>query len=302
MSRKDLIGELFAKGAVIKVDSHIWSGTKKLNPIDIGLSDGDFNQNLVTLGSKFLIPHDEISKLNQIRSKATAIIDSNSMKFSFGSFIHNDKVEWVKEKLFDLKQKFADTVADIGNRYPELRKAMINEWQIEATSIASRKGDPQLVYMVMQQIEESFKTWDKIQDKFSFEIHEYRDINDVVKEFVAGQTEELINRFKEFADKLRERIESSNLNDKNLKPVRDFVDEIYQSSKILQNPDIDEALDGLAMISSEGNHTDLINNDRLKAAANKVLDSIDALAGEKLEEAKRKSVEMFTSHSRDIEM
>jgi hypothetical protein len=179
---------------------------------------------------------------------------------------------------------------------------MINEWQIEATSIASRKGDPQLVYMVMQQIEESFKTWDKIQDKFSFEIHEYRDINDVVKEFVAGQTEELINRFKEFADKLRERIESSNLNDKNLKPVRDFVDEIYQSSKILQNPDIDEALDGLAMISSEGNHTDLINNDRLKAAANKVLDSIDALAGEKLEEAKRKSVEMFTSHSRDIEM
>jgi hypothetical protein len=31
------------------------------------------------------------------------------------------------------------------------------------------------------------------------------------------------------------------------------------------------------------------------------LDSIDALAGDKLEEAKRKSVEQFTSHARDIE-
>jgi len=109
-------------------------------------------------------------------------------------------------------------------------------------------------------------------------------------------------RFKEFADKLRTRIEENNINDRNLKPLRDFVNEIWESAKMLQNNEVDSLMEDLAGISTEGYHEDLVSVESAKQQAFKVFDKIDSIVDDRIDEIKQKSIDSFTKHSRTVEM
>lgn len=298
----DIVNSLFRTGAVIKVDVHIWSAKKKLNPEDLGIDPNDINEHLVSLGSKWLIPSEEIQQLEGFRTKARIAIDKRSLKFSFGSFVPNESVKPLMDELNSIRDKFNESVESIKSRFDELRHRMVNEWQVEAASIASRRNEPGLVFEVMNRVEAMMPQWNMIEGKFTFVVHEYRDMNRIVEEFVAESAGSIVEQVKMFATKLRERIESNNLSDRNLKPIREFVESVSGSAKVFNNNEIDGILDELNTLVSEGNHIDLVENKNLNDMAKRFFDKVGSIADEKMEEIRRNAVESFTAYSRTIEM
>jgi hypothetical protein len=303
MDNGNLINNLFATGAVVKVKVSAWSATKKLNPIELGLPENSINKDIINLGSKRLIPKEEMSKLYNIRAKANQKISTVSFDFDFGgNFVPNKKLDELKKELESLKKEFQDTVDDIGNRYPQMKQEIMEQWKAEAISIASRHKDPSMVDEIMLRVDSAFPDWEVVKEKFGFSFHEYRNINDIAKQFVEGSTQGILVKLGEFAEKLKNRILNSSLTERNLKPVREYLAALQDGLMVFENDKLNNViaeLDGWVM---DGVSHEIGQSKDIADLMSKSLDKIINAAENEVEDISRASVEAMTSYKREIEL
>jgi len=261
----NLFENLFLTCSVYRLRVSISGMTKKLRPQDLGLDPEEIqSKDLITLGSKRLIPKEEIEKLIKIRYRAYKAIESNSMKFTFGSFVPRSRKDYLDGKLQGYKQEFDSAIQDIGNRYEEIRQDMMNRWNSEMISIADKNGkDQEFIFMVMSRIEQAFKPWDQVKDKFHFDWNIYSEINEIAKSFIESVSIGMVEKMKEFAESFREKVENGNLNEANLKAARKFVEEIRMSMEVFESETLTKLMDELESWSMSGTSGDISANESI---------------------------------------
>lgn len=298
-----LMAAIFQKGAAIKENIRIWSGRKKLNPRDLGLDEDEVNEELISLGSKWLIPSEYIKNLEKIRGKARSAIESMSMAFpGLGALVPNEKIDDVRAKLDSLKAQFDEQVEEIGNNYEQLRRDMMTAWHSEAIKIASRRGDPELVFEVMKRIEDSFKPWGDLQHRFSFNYNEYRQINQIAEAFIHENTKDIVSKFAEFATRLKERIEDTGLSEKNLGPVRKYIQEIQESIQVFENEQLQEIADDMESWTLEGTGKNIEDSKVLKKQMIDGLDKIIEAGETQVDVIAKASVDALTRFGRKVDL
>jgi hypothetical protein len=298
----NLMESLFLTGKVVKLDCSVWSGRKKLRPEEIGFENGDLNRELINLGSKWLIPKEEIAALNKIRADAKREIESRSLKFSFGSFVPNEKMKTLNNRLAEIRTVFQEKMLDISTRYPELRQQMLNAWNAEAVSMAARKNNPDFVFEVMTRIEKALPQWHDISGKFSFDWNEYADMNQIARNFIEESTRGFLGKMVEFAESLKERINENNLSDRNLAPVRKYIDAMRESIKVFRNEQLVRILDDLDGWVMEGTGDEVKASSQIRGAMSSAMDSIITAGTEHVDEIARASIDAVTSHARQLEL
>jgi hypothetical protein len=102
----NLLNVLTRSGVLINVSVRYWRGCKKLKPEDIGLSEANISDRLISLGHKRLLPRE--ATLALVESRAHALIEANTFPFlnGLGHFLPNARLAEVNGKLKELEQEF----------------------------------------------------------------------------------------------------------------------------------------------------------------------------------------------------
>jgi len=309
MAYENLAANVLAKGSIVDVSISIWSGRKKLNPQELGLDPGDVNNKLYVLGSKFLIPQDEIGKLNVFRTRSDSHIKAASMKFhGFSGFVPRESLPGLMDKLNTLKTQFFEAVEDLGLRYDELRQNMLNEWNDEAMDTMARQEitDPNWLLVTMTNIQNAFRPWSEIRGSFSFNIKEYNDMNKIFEEFVRESTADIIKEFSKFAISLKEKIEQSgeSLNKHTQNSIREHLNELKTKVDLFENSQVKEVWDTLCQFAnSDGLKEDLDAMPKFRARFNQAMEQIANMEQQNIDAIAAQSVKnMLSFGNRTIKM
>ena len=278
MAKHNLIQSLFLKGSVVDVKIKIWAGRKKLKPEDLGFEPDQINKDLISLGSKYLIPKDKINGLFGIRSKTYGVLNSYTMDFSFGSFVSETNMPHLLEKLDSLKQEFYESVMELKDSYDESKREIMAAWQDEAVRLAASKNDPEFVFEVLDRIEAAFPDWSVVEPKFLFDWKIYKDIQQIAEEFVQSQVGDIVNQMGLFARTLMERIEMDSLSGKNLGAVRKWIEAMRDSAKVFESSKVNNIMEELESWVQETPEDETMMaqmKDAMKAISDSVENEVD---------------------------
>lgn len=301
MAKYNLMEDLLLKGAIVKPQISIWSAKKQLNAQILEIEE--INPDLVRSGAMLLLPKEATRELNSIKSRAMRAIDQSSHKFDFGSFTPNSRLASVEAELDRLATEFNNELDRLGARYLGYRQQMLDKWQIEAVRISADKGNPDLTFKVMQNIELCFpQDWENVRGRFSFGWTIHRDMNEIAAEFIRSSVKGIVEQIGEFSNRLMERISNNDLNERNTKPVRDFLDNLQHSLVVFKNEKLVQMVERLSIYVEEG-MADTANvskgiSDSMKETFSDLVNVADKMADSIAEE----TVKQMTSHARKIEV
>ena len=297
MARHNLIQSLFLKGSVVELKVKIWSGRKKLKAEDIGFSPDQINKDLISLGSKFLIPKDKINGLFGIRSRTYGALNSYTMDFSFGSFVSQKNMPGLIAELEGLKQEFYQMVMELKDSYEDSKREIMAAWQDEAVRLASGQNDPNFVFEVLGRIEAAFPDWSVIEPKFMFDWKVFTDIQQVAEEFVRTQVAQMVEQMGRFSQSLMERIDMDGLSGKNLGPVRRWIENMRESAKVFESPKVDRIMTELESWVQE-----TPEDDSMKAQMREAMKSISDSVVAEVDEIAKSSLKKMISQSRKLDI
>ena len=163
----NLLDAMVLKGILISVTVRYWRARKKLKPEDLGLSDDQINDRLISLGHKRLVPRDCLKELALIEGRAHACVEENTFPFLNGvaRYLPNPKLENVTAKLESLKHDFESARQDFLSRYADFRREALQEWRETAIRLAN---DPERTAAV---IEGAFPSPDAMEHHFGFHVN-----------------------------------------------------------------------------------------------------------------------------------
>ena len=156
---------LTREGVLINVSVRYWRGRKKLAPEDLGLSEDQISERLITLGHKRILPKEALAGFALLESRAHALVDNNTFPFLGGiaRFVPNSKLAEIRRKLEVLQTEFSNEKQAFLDHYEERRAAAIEEWRRFAPKV---NADPD---RLASAVDEAFPTPGKLEQSFAFE-------------------------------------------------------------------------------------------------------------------------------------
>jgi hypothetical protein len=130
---------------------------------------------------------------------------------------------------------------------------------------------------------------------------EYTDLSQMAHEFVAEATRGVLEKMGEFATSLRDRLNGSGLSERNLEPIRRWVESMREAVSVFKNERLDAMLRDLEGFSGEGITEDLSISKRLRDSMDEAMGGIIRAANEEVDIIAQQSVEALTSQKRRIE-
>lgn len=238
--------KLLKKGAVFMLDISIWGGRKKLKPEDIGMSQDEVNEKIMSLGSKYLVPKKEIQALHTMRARAYKIIDDSSIDIGVGKLVPSDKMEEVRRRLGELRDQFNEKIEYIRDEYPRMRADMMSLWNQEAIAVSETRRNPDLVFKIMGNIERAFpEKWEAVAGKFGFSWWESNKLDDVARQFVELAVEKVAIQISEFCNSIGNKVKDSGLHGNSLAAIQRWVDVFRDSVKVFESELLNSVLDTL---------------------------------------------------------
>nr|MDO8117213.1 DUF3150 domain-containing protein [Candidatus Sigynarchaeota archaeon] len=270
---------------------------KKLRADELGLKSNEVNENLISLGSKYLIPKEEISTLTALRSKAYSTIENESIDIGVGKLIPNDKIEEVRAKLEMIKSQFDEHLEHLRSEYPRMRSEMMVLWNEEALTISRNRDNPDLAFKIMSNIENAFpEKWNDVASKFGFTFWESNKLDDVAKQFVELAVSKVAQQISEFCTSLQGKIKDSGLNGNSLNAVHSWIAAFRDSVGVFESELLKDVLDTL---EDQVRDPSTIKPDSFKKAMSELANVVD----EGIKEIQAESVARLTSQKvRNIEM
>ncbi len=119
----------FKDGILMTLNVGKWSGAKKLNPDDLGLTP-DQIPDFVSLGRKMLIPQEERDEFTRIENNARNALERDSFAFPVGGarFVPRSCLLEIDAKLKEYETAYNEKVESFMSRYAEIRDAMLEKY------------------------------------------------------------------------------------------------------------------------------------------------------------------------------
>jgi hypothetical protein len=293
---------LLLHGAIFKLHISIPSGVKKLNWEKLGIQPEFLEADLVTTGGMYIVTKDEVQKFNAIRSKATQMIERHSLEFSIGRLVPEGKMQALREGLQRLQTEFQNAIADLAGRYDAIKADLMAKWNRTAIRVSTRiSDDPDFVFGVMNEVQAAFADWSKFSSGFGFTWSEYRDLNGMAAEFIAESNRGLLLKMREFAENLRARLSSSGVSDRNLAPVRKWLDDMREAAEMFHNDRINSMMNDLATWTEVGADELIRDSQNVRTQVDRALEGIMEATNGQIDEIAAASVASLTSFARNIE-
>ena len=165
-----LLDALTQRGVLINVSVRYWRACKKLNPEDLGLSRGQVDDRLISLGHKRLVPKESLQQLALFEGRAHALVEENTFPFLGGiaPYLPNAKLAEVNGKLKTIREDFQMEQEEFLEQYSDLRDAALNEWRTVAHGLVD---DPARLLAV---IDSAFPSAERMPRYFSFDVRTFQ--------------------------------------------------------------------------------------------------------------------------------
>ena len=131
---------IFLDGVLVDVDVSFWSGSKVLQPEDLGLKKEEVTD-AFHLGKKMLVPQEVIRAFRSIESKARREVESSSFRFPFGNarFVPKKRFPKVLKTLQELEAQYNKLADDLIENYSKYRQEMLPVYQKAAEEAYMRQ-------------------------------------------------------------------------------------------------------------------------------------------------------------------
>lgn len=294
---------LLLRGAIFRTHIKIPSGRRKLNRDRLNLPTTIENASLVTSGQLILIPNNEMAVFQKIRAKASGIIEKYGVPMgSIGLLVPNERLDIVNEKLAERRNEFNEAVESLRSRYPEIKQNMLSFWNQEIISLAARYNTEEgYIFEVMRKVEDEFHDWDYFQSRFHYGWNEYHDINEMASAFIEDSVRSMLERMREFAESLMNRIRDENISERNIAPIRRWVESIGQAIRSFENERLNQMLESLEIWSEEGVADEVSENVNAANNMRSMLEDVIVTCNEHVDEIASESIAALTKQSRTIE-
>lgn len=119
----------FKDGVLLTLSVGKWSGAKKLNPDDLGLTPDQVPQ-FISLGRKMLIPKDEQNTFVQIENNARGALERESYPFPVGGarFVPRNRILDVDARMKEYQATYMSAMESFIDRYAEIREKMLETY------------------------------------------------------------------------------------------------------------------------------------------------------------------------------
>ncbi len=169
-TQNTLLDALTCRGVLLNVSIRFWRARKKLNPEDLGLTQAQVNDRLISLGHKRLLPKDALQRLSLIESRAHSHVENASFPFLGGiaHYVPNSKLEDVLGTLHGLQAEF-----DLGRReflsdYDRIRSEALQDWESAASTLPVDRDH------LLSVIREAFPDRNQVDRRFAFDIRTFQ--------------------------------------------------------------------------------------------------------------------------------
>lgn len=299
MSTKNAMEGLLLHSSIFKIQSSMPSGRKKLDWRKLGL-EVVTNPELVSDGQIWVVPRERMNRILSFRAKAQQILDQHGIKFSFGQIVPSSSREEVIQRLQRVRDEFMQEVERMRMDYPALKQELLNKWNEESVIMSSRTGNADKVFEIMNSVGKLFPEWEQFW-RGDIRWTEYTDLQQMAQEFVGEATRGILQQMQEFADSLRQKIEASGLSERNLTPIRNWIDNVRESVRVFQNERLDSLLEELESCVQEGTANDVSASSRIRESVSGVLAGISDASAEHVDEIIRESINGLTSQRRSLD-
>lgn len=300
----NLFENLLLRGAVFKTHVGVPSGKRKLNLQRLGIPSVIENSELITSGQLVLIPNDELKIFNQARANANGIIEKYGVPMgSIGLLVPNERIEAVNNELEEMKEEFLNAKEDLARRYPEIKQRLISQWNEEIIAIAARQVDHTegYIFEVLRRIDNEFHEWWYFDRKFHFSWREYHDVNDMAAGFIEDSTRSMLDKMREFAEGLQTRLREEKLSERNIAPIRRWIDSIGQAIRSFENERLNRLVENLETWTEEGVDVEVRENRVASVNMANMLDDVIATCTDQIDEIAAESVAALTTQRRTIQ-
>ena len=170
----------FRDGVLLTLNCSKWSGAKKLEPSDLGLSPEDI-PDFMRLGKKLLIPENERNSFTQVENNARNFLDRWSFPFPVGGarFVPRAKLMDTAAHLEQYKALFQSTVLSFLDRYEQIKREMLQNYPLYA-----------------DKLEPYYPARNLVERKFSFTWAVFEISDTSMSETTSQEVIEAYNRFK----------------------------------------------------------------------------------------------------------
>lgn len=117
--------------AVVNLDVHIWSASKKLKPVDLGNANLP-PEELASLGSKRVCNPEELVIFKTLKARATGLLERTGIRFLGGWTVPEEKLEEIASGLATIRDDFNVAKDAFLTRYEEAVQDWIDKhpgWQ-----------------------------------------------------------------------------------------------------------------------------------------------------------------------------
>lgn len=126
--------------AVVNLDVHIWSASKKLKPTDLGNASLP-PEDVASLGSKRVCNPEELSIFKTLKARATSLLERTGIRFLGSWTVPEEKLPEIDSSLTEIRNDFNTAKAAFLTRYEQVVEDWIAshpEWrELIANSIVS---------------------------------------------------------------------------------------------------------------------------------------------------------------------
>ena len=144
------MNQSFKDGVLMTLHINKWTGAKKLDPADLGLT-ADQIPDFMKLGRKLLIPEEERNVFVQIENNARNALERESFAFPAGGarFVPRVRLLDVDAKLKEYKAAFNDAVQSLLTRYHDIQEKMFAMYP-------EHRGKLEMFYPAAHRVERAF--------------------------------------------------------------------------------------------------------------------------------------------------
>lgn len=123
---EQVMRSIYSGGVLLNLDVSFWRGMKPLHASDLGLKEREI-PGVVMLGTKFVVPKEEVTVFNSMLMKARYQIEKKAFRFPVGDFwfIPTGTQQEIFDFLGDLKEEWAEAMESLISRYDELFERVV---------------------------------------------------------------------------------------------------------------------------------------------------------------------------------
>ena len=168
-SSNSLLDALTLRGVLLSVSIRYWRGRKKLNPEDLGLTQEQVNDRLISLGHKRLLPKEAFQRIALIEGRAHAHVENTTFPFLGGlaHYIPNEKLNDTLGTLRQYREEFEECRDRFLRDYETLRASALDDWGEMAEHLPVDRD------RLLATVADSFPPREKIEGQFAFDIQTF---------------------------------------------------------------------------------------------------------------------------------